>query len=55
MRERGPHQTPVAMSVQSQQHVAELVRENPSQRLRIDPVIDTGRFRAVPVPSDPSS
>ena len=52
MREGGPHQTPVAMSVQSQQHVAELVRENPSQRSRIDPVIDTWRFPTVPVPID---
>ena len=52
MRERGPHQTPLTMSVRSQKHVAELVSENPSQCSRVDPVIDNGRFRAVPVPID---
>jgi hypothetical protein len=30
MRESGPHQTPVAMSVQSQEQVAELMGEDPT-------------------------
>ena len=52
MRESGPHQTPVAMSVQSQKHVAELVSEDPSQRSRVDSVVDIGELLAVPVPID---
>ena len=52
MRESGPHQTPVAMAVQSQEHVAELVSEDPSKCSRIDSVVDIRELLAVPVPID---
>ncbi len=52
MRESGPHQTPVTMFVQSQEQVAELMGEDPSQCSRIDSVVDIVELLAVPVPID---
>ena len=52
MRERGPHQLLVAMVIQLEREMTQLINQDSTQRLRINPVVNDGTFLPVSVSVD---
>lgn len=55
MRERGSHEPSVPVTIQSKEHVPELMSQYPSEGTRIDLVRDIGDVASIPVAIDRTS